>query len=182
MGLLGPRCWILPDRLRELRHTPAPFSMIVLPSLLCGRTYFICGDVVESLNLAIFLDALEQHMRAENIVLREDVGVTETQIHMCMRSEMKDGVNIVLLKTPDHVAWYCDIAVEEAEIRLRLQHARIVQRTTVVELVERHNVVVVWILDGQVAHKPRSTVVFLAPVSRLLALSNRDFSALIRYA
>jgi hypothetical protein len=80
MGLLGPKCWILPDRLRELRHIPAPFSMIV----------------------------------------REDVRVAEAQIHMCMRSEVKDGVNIVFLETPDHVAWYCDIAVEEAEIRLRL--------------------------------------------------------------
>jgi hypothetical protein len=127
MGLLGPMCWILPNRLRELRHTPAPFSIIALPNTLRERAYLIRGDVVESLNLAIFLDALQQHMRAKDIILREDVGVTETQIHMCMRSEMKDGVNVVLLKTPDHVAWYCHIAVEEAEIFFFLQHARIVQ-------------------------------------------------------
>jgi len=74
--------------------------------------------VVEALDLAILLDALEQDMRAEHIVLREDVGVAETQVHVCVRREVEDGVNIVLLQAFDHVAWNCDIAVEEAEIRL----------------------------------------------------------------
>lgn len=101
-------------------------------------------------------------MRAEHIVLREDVGVAETQIHMRMRSQVKDGVNVVFLQAPDHVGGCGDIAVEEAEVRLLFQHARIVQRAAVVELVERHDVVGVGIFDGQVAHKPRSTVVFLA--------------------
>jgi hypothetical protein len=121
--------------------------------------------VVEALDLAILLDALEQHMRAKHIVLRENVGVAETQIHVRMRSKVEDGIDVVFLQAPDHVAWYGDIAVEEAEIRLRLQHARIVQRAAIVELVERHNVVVVGVFDGKMAHKPRSAVVFLALVS-----------------
>ena len=128
----------------------------------CAKAYLVCGDVVETLNFAILLDALEQHVGAKNIIFGEDVGVAETQIHMRMRSEMKDGVDVVFLQAPDHVAWCGDIAVEEAEVRLRLQHARIVQRAAIVQLVKGHNVVVVGIFDGKVAHKPRSTVVFLA--------------------
>lgn len=118
--------------------------------------------MIEALDLAILLDALEQDVRAEHIILCENIGVAETQVHVCMRSKVKDRVNIVLLQAFDHVAWNCDIAVEEVEIWLRLQHARIVQRATVVELVERNNVVGVGILDGKVAYKPRPTVVFLA--------------------
>jgi hypothetical protein len=118
--------------------------------------------VVEALDLPILLDALEQHVRAKHIVLREEVGVAETQVHVCMRREVEDGINIVLLQAFDHVARYGDIAVKEAEVRLRLQHARIVQRAAVVELVEGNNVVCVGIFDGKVAHQPRPTVVFLA--------------------
>jgi len=135
------------------------------------RTYLVCGDVVEALDLAILLDTLEQHMRAKHIVLREDVGVAETQIHVRMRSKMEDGIDVVFLQAPDYVAWNSDIAVEEAEIRLRLQHARMVQRAAIVELVKRHDVVVVGVFDGKMAHKPRSTVVFLALVSLAVALA-----------
>jgi hypothetical protein len=77
---------------------------------------------------------------------------------MRMRSEVKDGIDVVFLQAPDHIARDGDIAVEEAEIRLRLQHARVVQRAAIVEPVERYDVVCVGILGGQVAHKPRSTV------------------------
>ena len=101
-------------------------------------------------------------MCAEYIVFRENVGVAETQVHVCVRREVEDGVNVVLLQAFDHVAWNRDIAVEEAEVRLRLQHAGIVQRAAVVELVEGNNVVGVGIFDGKVAYKPRPTIVFLA--------------------
>jgi hypothetical protein len=91
--------------------------MFVLRNSFYERAYLVCGDVVESLNLAILLDALEQHMRAKHIVLREDVGVAEAQIHMGMRSKVKDDVNIVLLQTPDHVSWYGYVAMKKAEVR-----------------------------------------------------------------
>lgn len=106
--------------------------MLALFVCLCAPAYLVCGDVVEALDLAILLDALEQHMRAEHIVLREDVGVAETQIHVCMRREVEDSVNVVLLQAFDHITWNSDIAVEEAEVRFRLQHTRIVQRAAIV--------------------------------------------------
>lgn len=118
------------------------------------QAYLICGNVVKALDLAILLDALEQHMRAEHIVLREDVGVAETQIHVCMRREVENRVNVVLLQAFYHVARYGNIAVKEAEIRLRLQHASIIQRAAIVELVKGNNVVSVGIFDGKVAYKP----------------------------
>lgn len=123
----------------------------------CEWSYLICRDVVESFDLSILLDALEQHVRAENIVLREDVGVAETQIHMRVRRKMEYGVDVVFLQALDDIAWNRHIAVEEAEIRLRLQHARIIQRAAVIELVEGDHVVVVRIFDGQVAYEPGPT-------------------------
>lgn len=96
-------------------------------------------------------------MRAENIVLRKDVGVAETQIHMRVRRKVEYGVDVVFLQALDHIARNRHIAVEEAKIRLRLQHARIVQRAAVVELVEGYHVVVVRIFDGQVAYQPGPT-------------------------
>jgi hypothetical protein len=114
--------------------------------------------VVEALDLAILLDALEQHMRAEHIILREDVGVAETQVYMCVRRKVEDGVDVVLLQAFDHVARYSDIAVKEAEVRFRLQHSGIVQRAAIVQLVKGNNVVGVGIFDGKVAYKPRPTV------------------------
>jgi hypothetical protein len=38
----------------------------------------------------------------------------------------------VLLQAFDHITWNSDIAVEEAEVRFRLQHTRIVQRAAIV--------------------------------------------------
>jgi hypothetical protein len=114
--------------------------------------------VVEALDLAILLDALEQHMRAEHIIFREDVGVAETQVYMCVRRKVEDGVDVVLLQAFDHVARYSDIAVKEAEVRFRLQHSGIVQRAAIVQLVKGNNVVGVGIFDGKVAYKPRPTV------------------------
>jgi hypothetical protein len=140
--------------------------MIALPDCLRERAYLVCGDVVEALDLAILLDALEQHMRAEHVILRENVRVAETQVYVRMRGEVEDRINIVLLQAFDHITGYGDIAVKEAEIWLRLQHARIVQRAAIVELVEGNNVVGVGIFDGKVARKPRPTVIFLAQSAR----------------
>lgn len=182
MDLLGLEWRSRPDLLQALHHIPGQFSTIALPGRLRERAYLVCGDVVEALDLAILLDALEQHMRAEHIVLREDVGVAEAQVHVCMRRQVENGVNIVLLQAFDHVARYGNIAVEEAEIRLRLQHASIIQRATIVELVERNDVVCVGIFDGKVAYKPRPTVCIFGAVSVIWLRRNRDFSAVIRRA
>lgn len=182
MGLLGLEWRSRPDLLQALHHRPGQFSTIALPGRLSERVYLVCGDMIEALDLAILLDALEQHMRAEHIVLREDVGVAEAQVHVCMRREMENRVDVVLLQAFYHVARYGNIAMKEAEIRLRLQHARIVQRAAIVELVERHDVVGVGIFDGKVAYKPRPTVCIFGAVSVIWLRRNRDFSAVIRRA
>lgn len=118
--------------------------------------------MVESLETTILLDTLEQDVRAKDVVFGEGIRVTKTQIHMRVGREVEDGVDAVIPEALQHVAWPCYIAVEEAEIWLRLQHARIVQRAAVIQLVEGYDVVMVGILDCQVAHQPRATVLFLA--------------------
>lgn len=138
--------------------------------------------MVESLHFAIFLDAFEQHVGAKNIVFREDVRVAETQIHMRMRREMEHGIYVVLLQTSDHVFRSSHIAVKEVEIRLRLQHARIVERAAVVEFVERYDVVVIRVLDRQVADKPRATVIFLARSAGVWLYGTEAVFAVIRDA
>lgn len=121
-------------------------------------------------------------MCAEHVVLREDVRVAETQIHMRVRGEMEHGIYAVLLQASDHVFRSSHIAVKEAEIRLRLQHARIVERAAVVEFVERYDVVVVRILDCQVADKPRATVIFLARSAGVWLYGTEAVFSVIRYA
>jgi len=113
------------------------------------QTNLVGGNVVKPLNLAVLLDAFQQDVRAEHIVLRKVVRVAKTQIHMRVRSEVEYGVDVVLLQTLDHVARDCHVPVEEAEIAQlsRLKHARIVERAAIVELVKGHDVVVSLIFD-----------------------------------
>lgn len=93
------------------------------------QTNLVGGNMVKSLDLAILLDAFQQDVRAEHIVLRKVVRVAKTQIDMRVRGEVEHSVDVVLLQTLDHVAWDCNVAVEEAEVAQlsRSQHARIVE-------------------------------------------------------
>lgn len=118
--------------------------------------------MVESPDTTILLDTLEQDVCAKHIVFGKRVRVTKTQIHMRVGREVEDGIDAVISEALQHVTWSRHIAVEEAEIRLRLQHASIVQRAAVIQLVEGYDVVMVGILYCQVAHQPRATVLFLA--------------------
>jgi len=125
--------------------------------------------VVESLDPPELLDALEQHMRPQHIVLGEVVRVAEAQVNVCMRRKVEDCIDIMLLQTSQDIVRLRYIAVEEVEVRLALQHAGIVQTAAIVELVERDDVVCIWILDGQVSDQPRATTI-VSERSRRLAM------------
>jgi hypothetical protein len=113
------------------------------------QTHLVRGNLVIPLDLAILLDALQQDVCADHIVHCEFVRVAKAQIHVGVRSEVEDGVDVVLLQTPDHVDSHGHIAVEEVEVSqlLRLQQARIVERAAIVEFVEGNDVVMSLIFD-----------------------------------
>jgi hypothetical protein len=119
-------------------------------------TNLVGGNVVIPLDLAILLDALQQDVRANDIVHGEFVRVSKAQVDVRVGGEVEDGVDVVLLQTFDHVGGDGNIAVEEVEVAqlLRLQQAGIVERAAVVEFVETDDVVVALVFDGQVAYKP----------------------------
>lgn len=96
----------------------------------------------------------QQHVRADDIVVGEGIRVAKTQIHMRLRREVEDGINLVGSQAPQDIGIFCEIAVEELEIRATFEHSRIVQRTAVVELVEADDVVGVRIFGHQMTDEP----------------------------
>lgn len=105
--------------------------------------------------------AAESIASHRDIALREDVGIAETQIYMRVSWKMEDSVDVAPLQASDYVAWYSDIAMKRGGVRLSLQHilcARNIQQDSVIKLIKRHDVVVVWIREGPVACAPRSTL------------------------
>jgi hypothetical protein len=113
-------------------------------------TNLISGNVVIPLDLGILLDALQQDVRADDIVHGEFVRVAKAQVDVGVGGEVEDGVDVVFLQTFDHVGGDGHISVEEVEVSqlLRLQQARIVERAAIVEFVKGYNVVVSLVFDG----------------------------------
>jgi hypothetical protein len=66
---------------------------------------------------------------------------------MRLRSEVEDGINLVLAKHSLDVGWGRDITMLKCEVGSVLEHARIVQRGTVVELVEGYHIVMLGIRE-----------------------------------
>ncbi len=92
-------------------------------------------DVDESLD-AHLLGALEQHVCAEDIGMGEAVRVSEAQVDVRLGREVEDGVDLVALEAVDDLGGVGDVTLVEGEVALVVQHSRVVQRGTVVELVE----------------------------------------------
>lgn len=143
-----PRATLPP--LLEPLHTPAhrvstafflPFCVITWLN-----TYLVCGDVVEPLDRLHDSRTLEQHMRTHDIIVGESEGVAKTQVHMALRRQMENGVDLVHFQTLEHVGFFGNITVKEAKIRSSLEHARVVQRTAVVQLIEADDIVEVGVL------------------------------------
>lgn len=108
--------------------------------------YLVCGDVVEPLDRLHDSRTLEQHMRTHDIIVGESEGVAKTQVHMALRRQMENGVDLVHFQTLEHVGFFGNITVKEAEIRSSLEHARVVQRTAVIQLIEADDIVRVGVL------------------------------------
>lgn len=117
---------------------------------------FIGGDVDEALD-ADLLGRLEQDVSAVDVGVGETVGVSEAQVDVGLGSEVEDGVNVVALEAVHHLGGVGDVSLVEGEVPLVIEGTGVVERSTVVELVEGDNVVCLWVCDGQVAHQPACT-------------------------
>jgi len=67
---------------------------------------------------------------------------------------MEDGVNFVSLEAVHNLRWICDIAMVESEISLVVQSASVVQRSAVVQLIKRHNIVGIRVGQGKMSDEP----------------------------
>jgi hypothetical protein len=111
------------------------------------------GDVDEALD-ANLLGRLEQDVRAVDIGVGEAVGVAEAQVDVGLGGKVEDGVNVMALEAVHHLGGVGDVALVEGEVPLVIEGAGVVERGTVVELVEGDNVVCLWVCEGQVSYQP----------------------------
>ena len=92
------------------------------------------------------------------ICMRKCVGVTEAQINVRLCGKVENCVNIVSLQAVHDLRRVCDIAMVECEISFVIEDSRVVQGSTVVELVEGNDVVGIGIGQCEMSYKPASTV------------------------
>lgn len=105
--------------------------------------------------------SLKQDVCAVDICTRELVRVAKAQVHVRLRREVEDGVDLVLAQHPLDVARTCDVALLKGKVGSAVEHPRVVQRRAIVELVKRHDVVV-RIPKDQMADEPAGAVAALA--------------------
>lgn len=86
-------------------------------------------------------------MCSVHICIGELVRVTKAKIDVRLSSEVEDGVNMVLAKHSFHICRGCDITLLEREVWATVENARVVECRTVIELVERHNIVMLRIRE-----------------------------------
>lgn len=101
--------------------------------------------------------SLEQDVCAVYVRVGELVRVAEAQVDVGLRCEVEDGVDLVLTQHALDIAWGGDVAMLEGEVRSVVEHARVVQRCAVVELVQRDDVVV-GVGEYEVPYKPAGAV------------------------
>ena len=88
-----------------------------------------------------------------NIGISKFVRIAEAKVDVRLRSEVKDGINVVLAKHSLHASWRSNVPLVEGEIRPVIENPRVVERGAVVKLVEGNNMVL-WIGEDQVPDKP----------------------------
>lgn len=118
--------------------------------------HFVGRDVDEAPNLSGF-STLQHNVGAVNVGGREAIGVAKTQIDMRLRSEVEDGVNLVLIETCGDIGRARHVSLEEGEVWLRVENMMVVQSCTIVQLVETDDVVL-RIGQNKMADQPRPTV------------------------
>ena len=70
---------------------------------------------------------------------------------------MNYGVNVVLAEAADDVVSGSNVTLKEREIRAGAQNFSVFQGGTVLELVERDKMVIIWIGDCQGTKDPRTS-------------------------
>ena len=116
----------------------------------------ISGDVDELLDSDL-LGRLEENVGSVDVGVGESVRVSEGQVNVGLGSEVEDGVNVVTLQAVHHLSWVGNISMVEGKVALVVQSTGVVEGSTVVELVERDDVVGVWVGEGQVTDQPTGT-------------------------
>jgi hypothetical protein len=94
-------------------------------------------------------------MGAVYVRVRELVRVAEAEVDMRLRRKVEDGVDFVLTQHALHVGRRCYVAILKGEIGLVVEDSCVVERCTVVELVERHDIVF-RVGENEMADEPAS--------------------------
>mmetsp|Transcript_38580 Transcript_38580/g.95418 ORF Transcript_38580/g.95418 Transcript_38580/m.95418 type:complete len:308 (-) Transcript_38580:121-1044(-) len=79
---------------------------------------------------------LKQHVRAEHVVGGEDDRVAERVVHVRLRGEVEDRVNLLRLEQVVEQVGLLDVALDELEVAQRLEVLQVLAARAVVELVE----------------------------------------------
>ncbi len=90
-------------------------------------------------------------MCSVDIVICKGIRVSETQIHVGLRGKVEDGIDVVSLQTVHDFGGVRDVAMVEAEISFVVENAGIVQRRTVVQLVEGDDIVGIWVCQNEMS-------------------------------
>ncbi len=101
-------------------------SAAVLLSRPFLKAYLIRRYVVKPFHKPVSENAFKQNLGTEHIVLGEIERVPKAQVDMSLGGQMKDGVDVKLPQTLQHICWICHISVEETEVRMTFQYARVV--------------------------------------------------------
>lgn len=161
MGWSGPLGCALEGHPHPCRLRRIPANPEVSPwSSLCAShysSYLISRDVIEPLDGANMMRALQQLVRANEVVPTKLQRVAKAEIDVCLSSEMDNNVDLELPQTAQHILSLRHVAVEEGEVRAAFQHPRVVPRAAVVELVEGDDIVCIRVFGREVPNDPRGT-------------------------
>lgn len=106
----------------------------------------------------VLSSSFQEHMCPIYVRVGEFIRIAETEVNVRLRREMEDGVYFVLAQYALDVGRRGYVAILKREIWLCFENARVVQGRTVVELVVRHDIVMVGVREDKMANKPAGTV------------------------
>ncbi len=128
--------------------------------------HLIRRDMIETLTLIplrqrfpILLRSLQQRKRAHDVGARERERVLDRAVHMALRSEMDDTVNLILTDHAAHLIKISDIRPHESIVRSSLDILQISEITRIRQLIKIHDMIVRILVhkkpDNMGADKPR---------------------------
>ena len=114
---------------------------------------FICGNMDEFFD-AHLDSSFEHDMRASNVGVRKGEGVPKTEVDVGLRSEVEDGVHVILSEAAEDRLVICHISIDKSEVGAGVEAFGVVQRSAVVNFVKRDDLVLVRICQSEVADDP----------------------------